>query len=125
MLNNEFGPNVRGLVMPNIQVDTPNNAALAIYDQTKVDFPNKFLQYCQIQNISNTQKVYVCLNDDASAANFCKILAVDTGAAAGNGGIIQIPGSWNVTKVSVITPGGAGLIAVLLVLTCMPNRVVN
>jgi len=125
MLNNEFGPNLRGLVKYSQQIETPNNVALTIYEQATSDFPNKFLQYCCIQNVSNTQKVYVCLNDDATDQKYCRILAVDTGAWAGNGGIIEIPGSWNVTKISVITKGAAGLIAVTLVLNCMPNRVIN
>jgi hypothetical protein len=125
MLNPEFGPNLRGFVKYSEQIETPAAAAaLAIYDQSKEDYPNKFLQYCRIQNVSNTQKVYVCLNDDATLQKYFAILAVDTGAWAGNGGVIVIPGSWNLTKISVLTPA-AGIISVAMILNCNPNRIVN
>lgn len=125
MLNTEFGPNLRGLVKYSQQIETPNNLALTIYDQAASDFPNKFLQYCCIQNVSSTQKVFVCLNEDATTQKFCRILAIDTGVLAGNGGIIEIPGSWFITKISVLTPGGVGVIGVTLILNCNPNRVIN
>lgn len=121
----EFGPNLRGFVRPVEAVEIPNNAVKTIWDQL-VDDPAKrsFLQYCRIQNI-DVQKILVCLNDDATAQKFCKILAVDTAAGAGNGGIIEIPGSWDVTKITVLCPGGVGKAAVTIVTNCMPNRIIN
>jgi hypothetical protein len=121
----EFGPNLRGFVRPNEAVEIPNNAALTIWDQTVDNPPGmSFLQYCRIQNI-DVQKILVCLNDTATAQKFCKILAVDTAAGAGNGGIIEIPGSWNVTKISVLCPGGVGKAAVTIVTNCTSNRIIN
>jgi len=125
MLQEEYGSNLRGFIRPNEAVEIPNNVALTLWEQSK-DNPliQSFIQYCRIQNI-DVQKILVCLNDDATAQKFCKILAVDTAAGAGNGGIIEIPGSWNVTKISVLCPGGVGKAAVTIVTNCMPNRIVN
>lgn len=118
----EYSPTCRGLVLPGAFVNVPAGANYDVFDQTKA--PLKNLQYCRIQNIgANT--ILVNLNDTATGAEFVAILAKDTAAGAGNGGVIEIPGSWNVTKINVFNPAGGTDIAVILVLSGNNQRVIN
>jgi hypothetical protein len=120
----EFGPNLRGFVRPGEHVGIAAAGNYDVWDKTKN--VNESLQYCRIQNIG-TVKVLINLNDTGTAEKFVAILAVDTAAGAGNGGVIVIPGSWNVTKINVFNPNGATAadIAILLVTNVNNQRVIN
>lgn len=91
---------VKGFVHPTTGIITRNAAAETLFD-INVDGP---LQYLRIQN-QGTTKVFVCLNDTASAAVYNEILLACVGAADGSGGVFEVQMGWKVTKVSVFGSG--------------------
>lgn len=117
----ESSPNMRGGVLPAAPVVIAAGGNYTVYDCMELAKTN--LQYCHIQNVG-VGVVKVCINDIATAEKYNRVLAVDTGADAGNGGVIEIPGSWLVTKISVFSVAGSK-IAITLVTTKLNTRVVN
>lgn len=117
----EYSPNMRGQVFPPGFVHIGAAGVVTVFDGTQLAQRN--LQYLRIQNIgANT--CHVCINDTADAAKFNAILAKDTAAGAGNGGVISIPGTWNVTKVTVYAPAATD-ITIILVCSLGNERIVN
>jgi hypothetical protein len=118
----EQSPSMRGTMKPVegakvIAADT----AIDVFVQGRGYGAN--LQFLRIQNVG-VGVVKVAINDTATAKVYNFILAVDTGAEAGNGGVVEIPGSWNVIKVSAYSLAGSS-IAVTLVVTSLGVRVIN
>lgn len=117
----EASPNMRGGVLPPAPTVIAAGGNYTVYDCMELAKTN--LQYCRIQNVG-LGTVKVCLNDVATTEKYNKVLAVDTGADAGNGGVIEIPGSWLVTKISCFSTAGSK-IAITLVITKLNTRVIN
>lgn len=117
----EYSPTMRGSVQATPHKTFGAAGAYTVFDKTVGGTPN--LQYCRLQNIG-ADEILVCINDTATAEVFNAILAKDTAAGEGNGGVIEIPGSWNVSKISVYAMGATDL-AILLVVTPASERIVN
>lgn len=115
-------PMMRGFVKPaQGAIAITADSAVTVYQSEDGGFQN--LQFLRIQNVG-TGVVKVALNDVATAKVYNFILNVDTGAEAGNGGVIDIPGSWNVTKVSCYSLAGSS-VALTVIGTPLGVRIIN
>lgn len=123
MQNNflEYSPTMRGQVQPTGYTVIGNGAVVTVFDRTEGAKPN--LQYCRIQNVG-TGAVKVCINDTATALKYNVILAADTASGAGNGGVVEIPGTWVVDKITCY--GSAASELAFILVTCVGNeRILN
>lgn len=117
----QVNPISRGTINP-----TPPKAIAAlgnytVYDRSIAGDLN--VQNIILQNVG-LGTVFVCFNDVATALKYNYILAADTGAEAGNGGILNIPGSWFLGKVSLYSTAGS-TVAITKVVNQNPSRIVN
>ncbi len=121
----EATPLMRGAVMSTLAgVTLVQNTAQDVYNRNQVDLKCA-LQFLRLQNVG-TKAVFVAINDTATAVKYNYILAADTGAEAGNGGVLEIPGAWAVNNVSIICTDAAGSkVAITLVVTSLNVRVQN
>ncbi len=110
----EFTPNSRGILQeaPQGNIALAANAAQDLFNGANA---RPFsLQYCRIQNIG-AGTVKVAIDEVASGAVFNVILAADTGAEAGNGGVFEVPGTWKVKRVSVVSVAGSSICVTTIV----------
>lgn len=84
-------------------------AAITIYDKN-IHGP---LQLLELQNVG-TGTVKVCINDDATALVYNRILAVDTGAGNGLGGTYSLGMGAHVTKVTLFSTAGSTVTGLLV-----------
>lgn len=97
----EYSPDMRGTVRPTGPVEL-NNSSFVLFDKSIE--ADKALQYLRIQNVDSAGVIYVNVGvDTASALVYTHILAADTADNAGNGGVAEIPGSWDVSKVTIFS----------------------
>lgn len=121
----EVSPLMRGEVWtPITPMPLVQNVAQDVYDRklTGRSYP---LQFLRLQNVG-TKAILVCLNDTATALKFHYVLAADTGANAGNGGVVEIFGAWNISNVSVVCTDAAGSsLAITAIVNPLTVRVNN
>jgi hypothetical protein len=121
----EVSPMMRGEVWaPVAPVALVQNVAQNVYDKALVG-RNYSLQFCRLQNLG-TKTILVCLNDVATSLKYNYVLAAGVATDDGNGGVVEIPGTWNIGNISVITTDAAGSkLGVTLIVTPLVTRVEN
>lgn len=107
-----FDRTKRGQFMPVGPIVLAAAATANVYERSGT-VPNGQIQVLKLQNVG-TGTIKVNINDDATANEYVRVLAVDTGAEAGAGGTLDIPIGVDISKVSVFSTAGSKL-AVLLV----------